>query len=70
MWSLQAVPAHPHPPSPTHSPPPRSDKEEIFKFATDTANHIVEAYVPIVKKHKTDPYSPRQKEWQQIRRGR
>ena len=48
----------------------RRDKEEIFAFATDAANHIVEAYVPIVKKHKTDPYSPRQKEWQQIRRGR
>lgn len=47
-----------------------SDKEDIFKFATDAANHIVEAYVPIVKKHKNDPFSPRQKEWQQIRRGR
>ncbi|KAL4420993.1 hypothetical protein ABPG77_001312 [Micractinium sp. CCAP 211/92] len=46
------------------------DKEDIFKFATDAANHIVEAYVPIVKKHKNDPFSPRQKEWQQIRRGR
>lgn len=50
--------------------PSCSDKEDIFKFATDAANHIVEAYVPIIKKHKNDPYSPRQKEWQQIRRGR
>ncbi len=46
------------------------DKEKIFAFATDAANHIVESYVPIIKKHKNDPYSPRQKEWQQIRRGR
>ena len=26
--------------------------------------------MPIVKKHKDDPYSEKQKEWQQLRRGR
>jgi hypothetical protein len=50
--------------------PFRSNKEDIFAFSTDAANHIVESYVPIIEKHKNDPYSPRQKEWQQIRRGR
>lgn len=49
---------------------PCSDKDKIFAFSTDCAQNIVESYVPIIKKHKNDPYSPRQKEWQQIRRGR
>ncbi|KAI7837822.1 hypothetical protein COHA_008310 [Chlorella ohadii] len=46
------------------------DKDKIFAFSTDCAQNIVESYVPIIKKHKTDPYSERQKQWQQIRRGR
>ncbi|KAL4420308.1 hypothetical protein ABPG77_001398 [Micractinium sp. CCAP 211/92] len=46
------------------------DKDTIFAFSSDCANHIVESYVPIVQKHKNDPYGPRQKEWQQVRRGR
>ena len=31
---------------------------------------MVEAYVPIIKKHVNDQYTDAQKEWQQIRRGR
>ena len=74
-------PSHsPHPP--THPPTllpalpsplfssPRRDKEAIFAFASDAADHIVESYIPIIKKHKDDAYTPRQKEWQQLRRGR
>jgi coproporphyrinogen III oxidase len=30
----------------------------------------VKAYGPIVEKHKDDPFTEKQKEWQQIRRGR
>eukprot|EP00887_Chlorella_sp_A99_P000589 scaffold17.g589.t1 len=46
------------------------DPKELFAFATDAANHMVEAYLPVVKRHINDPYTDKQKEWQQIRRGR
>jgi coproporphyrinogen III oxidase len=31
---------------------------------------VTEAYLPIVKKHKDDPFTEQEKEWQQLRRGR
>lgn len=31
-------------------PPPCSDKDAIFAFSSDAASHIVESYVPIIKK--------------------
>lgn len=46
------------------------DPEKIFAFATDCANHVVEAYLPIIARHKEQPYSVKEKEWQQIRRGK
>ncbi len=33
-------------------------------------NHVVEAYCPLVSKHKDDAFTPEQKEWQAMRRGR
>ena len=39
-------------------------------FSKDCLNSVVDAYVPIIKKHKDDEYTPAEKEWQQIRRGR
>ena len=36
----------------------------------DAVNSVVPAYGPIVEAHKDDPYTQREKEWQQIRRGR
>eukprot|EP00934_Nitzschia_sp_Nitz4_P005235 Nitzschia sp. Nitz4//scaffold48_size128905//21573//22815//NITZ4_003581-RA/size128905-augustus-gene-0.1-mRNA-1//1//CDS//3329552925//5225//frame0 len=44
--------------------------EEIFEFCKDAANHVVPAYGPIIEKHKNDPFTPEQKQWQQLRRGR
>lgn len=52
------------------SHPQDKDPETILKFSTDCANAVVPAYVPLVEKHKNDPYNTRQKEWQQMRRGR
>jgi coproporphyrinogen III oxidase len=52
------------------SPPCCRDPEKLFAFATDCANHVVEAYLPIIKKHKDQPYTVKEKEWQQIRRGK
>jgi len=44
--------------------------EDIFKFSSDCAAHVTKAYLPIVAKHKDDPYTQKQKEWQLMRRGR
>jgi coproporphyrinogen III oxidase len=44
--------------------------EEILKFSEDAVNHVVEAYCPLVKKHKDDKFTPEQKQWQAVRRGR
>ena len=46
------------------------DPQEIFEFCKDAANNVVAAYGPIIEKHKDDPFTEEQKEWQQIRRGR
>lgn len=44
--------------------------EQWFAFVTDVADHFLEAYVPIVEKRKELPYTPAQREWQEVRRGR
>ena len=46
------------------------DPEKLFAFADDAVNHVAESYCPIIVKHKDDPYTPEQKQWQQLRRGR
>lgn len=46
------------------------DPEAIFEFCKDAANHVVEAYAPIIIKHQNDEYTDEQKRWQQLRRGR
>jgi len=45
-------------------------QDELLAFSTDCANSVVPAYVPLVVKHKDDEFTPEQKEWQQMRRGR
>ena len=44
--------------------------DDLFAFQQANGNSFIEAYVPIVEKHKNDPYTPEQKYWQEIRRGR
>ncbi len=46
------------------------DADKIFEFSKECLNSVVKAYGPIVEKHKDDPFTEKQKEWQQIRRGR
>jgi len=46
------------------------DPEELLAFATDCADAVVPCYIPLVAKHKDDPFTEEEKEWQQIRRGR
>jgi coproporphyrinogen III oxidase len=46
------------------------EPEKIIDFAEDCLNAVVPAYVPILMKHKDDPFTQKQKNWQQMRRGR
>jgi coproporphyrinogen III oxidase len=46
------------------------DADLIFDFCKDAANAVVKAYGPIIEKHKNDDFTPKQKEWQLMRRGR
>merc|ERR1719298_56082 len=44
--------------------------DEIFAFSKECLDNVVPAYLPAVAKHKDDDFTPKQKEWQQMRRGR
>ncbi|KDD74771.1 coproporphyrinogen III oxidase, partial [Helicosporidium sp. ATCC 50920] len=46
------------------------DPEQLLAFAKDCAAAVVPAYLPLVIKHKDDPFTIQQRNWQQIRRGR
>lgn len=46
------------------------DPDEIFEFSKEAVNSVVKAYGPIIEKHKDDEFTPKQKEWQLVRRGR
>eukprot|EP01023_Acetabularia_acetabulum_P005489 TRINITY_DN12242_c0_g2_i1.p1 TRINITY_DN12242_c0_g2~~TRINITY_DN12242_c0_g2_i1.p1 ORF type:complete len:378 (+),score=70.58 TRINITY_DN12242_c0_g2_i1:132-1136(+) len=49
-----------------------NDKEQdtIFAFSKECMNTVVDSYVPLVQKHRNDDFTEKQKEWQQMRRGR
>jgi coproporphyrinogen III oxidase len=51
---------------------PASETEamELFKFQQANCEVFLEAYLPIVRKRKSMPYTAREIEWQEIRRGR
>eukprot|EP00250_Pteridium_aquilinum_P024956 c29895_g1_i1 orf=672-1865(-) len=46
------------------------DPDEIFNFATECANAVIPAYIPLINKRKDTPFTPDNKAWQQLRRGR
>lgn len=46
------------------------DADTIFEFSKEAANSVVDAYLPLVLKHKDDPFTEQQKQWQLMRRGR
>ncbi|GMH54964.1 hypothetical protein TrRE_jg4634 [Triparma retinervis] len=46
------------------------DPDKIFAFSTEALNSVVDAYGPIIERHKNDEYTEQEKIWQQIRRGR
>jgi coproporphyrinogen III oxidase len=50
-----------------------SDEEEaeaLFAFQRANGDAFLQSYIPIVLKRKDTPYGEREKEWQEIRRGR
>jgi len=46
------------------------DPDEHFAFSKECLNSVIKAYGPIVEKHKDDPFTEQQKQWQLMRRGR
>lgn len=51
-------------------PKPEFDVAELFAFQQANGNSFVEAYIPIVAKRKQLSFTPENKHWQEIRRGR
>jgi len=47
-----------------------ADAERLLQFQQANGNAFVNAYIPIVNKRKDTAYGEREKEWQEIRRGR
>ncbi|XP_043702667.1 oxygen-dependent coproporphyrinogen-III oxidase, chloroplastic-like [Telopea speciosissima] len=46
------------------------DQEMLLAFASECANSVAAAYIPIIERRKDMPFTDRHKEWQQLRRGR
>lgn len=44
--------------------------EDWYHFVTEVGDSFLEAYVPIIEKRKDLPYTPENRNWQEIRRGR
>lgn len=44
--------------------------EDWYAFVTEMGNGFLDAYLPIVQKRKALAYTPKQREWQELRRGR
>lgn len=46
------------------------DKERLFAFVRDCGDAFVDAYLPIVRRRKDEPFGDREREFQEFRRGR
>ncbi|KAJ9069157.1 Coproporphyrinogen-III oxidase, variant 2 [Entomophthora muscae] len=46
------------------------DQESLFKFVQDCGNAFLPSYIPLVQRRKGFAFTPAQKEWQQLCRGR
>ncbi|KAI9844518.1 MAG: Coproporphyrinogen-III oxidase [Thelocarpon superellum] len=46
------------------------DQENLFAFVQDCLHAFLPSYMPIITRRKDLPFTPREKEWQQLRRGR
>lgn len=48
----------------------RDNREKMFSFIQDVGTSFLDAYLPIVKRRRAEPWGEKEKEWQLIRRGR
>ncbi|PYH92016.1 coproporphyrinogen III oxidase mitochondrial precursor [Aspergillus ellipticus CBS 707.79] len=48
----------------------QNPQETLFSFVSDGLASFLPSYVPIIERRKDMPFTPEQKEWQQLRRGR
>jgi coproporphyrinogen III oxidase len=48
----------------------REDRERTFAFVTDLGNTFVDAYLPIARRRKDEPFGDRERQYQLYRRGR
>jgi coproporphyrinogen III oxidase len=46
------------------------DVEKLFAFVRDAGDGFLEAYLPIVRRRKAEPYTERERRFQEFRRGR
>ncbi|KAL6843313.1 hypothetical protein ACP4OV_027026 [Aristida adscensionis] len=46
------------------------DQETLLHFATECADSVLPAYIPIIERRKDTPFTEEHKAWQQLRRGR
>ena len=46
------------------------EQEQLFSFIKDCLTAFLPSYLPIIAKRKDMPFTEREKEWQQLRRGR
>ena len=46
------------------------DQEQLFSFVQDCLLAFLPSYLPLIEKRKDMPFTPQEKEWQQLRRGR
>ncbi|EES14712.1 hypothetical protein BDA96_07G080200 [Sorghum bicolor] len=46
------------------------DQETLLRFATDCADSVLPAYIPIIERRKDTLFTEEHKAWQQLRRGR
>ncbi len=44
--------------------------QDWYNFVTEVGNSFLDAYIPIVMKRKALPFTDKQRDWQEIRRGR
>ena len=46
------------------------DQEQLFSFIKDCLTAFLPSYLPLIQKRKDMPFTEKEKEWQQLRRGR
>lgn len=51
-------------------PTEETNLEKWYGFVSESGNHFLESYVPILEKRKGLPFSEKHRNWQEIRRGR